>query len=78
MAKILGSMGLGLGLALAGLVAAVGQQGAVPPATWTMQTKMLMCDGLPCIEARLNGGRVLRLALDTGEPTPILDTSGLG
>jgi hypothetical protein len=75
MSKGIRKIGFGLGLALAGLGVGVGQQGAVPPAAGTMQTKMMLCDGLPCIEARLNGGRVLRLALDTGEPTPILDAS---
>lgn len=80
MKEIVRRWGWGLGLALAGVGVGMGQQsvvqkGAALLAAPAMQTKMLLCEGLPCIEAKLNGGRVLRLALDTGEPTPILNAS---
>ena len=68
--KLLSRLGLGVGLAFAGVGFGFGQQASAP-----MQTKMVLCEGFPCIEAKLNNGRVLRLALDTGEPTPVLNAS---
>lgn len=42
---------------------------------WAADVPLLQCDGLPCIEARINGAPV-RLLIDTGDQASILDTAG--
>lgn len=73
MSKLFEWIGVSLGLALAGSGIGVCQQGSAEQGIDPMQTKLVLCDGLPCIEAKLNGGRVVRLGLDTGSPGGVLD-----
>lgn len=37
--------------------------------------ELLSCSGLPCVDLKSPDGQVLRLAIDTGNPRSILDTS---
>lgn len=60
------------------LVAALSQPArAVTAASfhWAADVPLLECDGLPCIDARINGATV-RLLIDTGNQSSVLDTAG--
>lgn len=57
-------------------VTASGQKAASnKPLHWAADVPLLQCDGLPCIEARINGAPA-RLLIDTGDQASILDTAG--
>ena len=51
-----------------------------PPATgqnaprWAADVPLLDCDGTPCIEGRLSDGSTVRLGIDTGNASSVLDT----
>lgn len=39
------------------------------------EVQLLDCDGLPCVEARMGNGPVLKMGLDTGNVDSVLDSS---
>lgn len=45
------------------------------PFHWAADVPLLECDGLPCIDARINGTAV-HLLIDTGNQSSVLDTAG--
>ncbi|MGB2672114.1 MAG: hypothetical protein WAO11_15495, partial [Candidatus Acidiferrum sp.] len=46
--------------------------GAVKFAT---EVPLLDCDGLPCVEARIGDGAVLKMGIDTGNANSVLDAA---
>lgn len=60
------------------LVAALSQPAPAITASsfhWAADVPLLECDGLPCIDTRINGATV-RLLIDTGNQASVLDTAG--
>lgn len=53
--------------------AAQGGSGA-PPVRFVADVPLLDCDGMPCVEARVNHGSPARLLIDTGNQASIVDT----
>ncbi len=48
---------------------------------WAADVPLLDCDGTPCVAGRLNDGSTVRLGIDTGNASSVLDTktaAGLG
>jgi hypothetical protein len=54
------------------------------PAAWAQRSaslkfaaevQLLDCDGLPCVEARMGNGPVLKMGIDTGNVDSVLDTA---
>ena len=43
------------------------------PTKFAAEVALLDCDGVPCIEARIGEGKALKLALDTGNVSSVLD-----
>jgi hypothetical protein len=39
------------------------------------EVPLLDCDGMPCVEARMGGGPVLKMGIDTGNADSVLDTA---
>lgn len=48
---------------------------AESPFHWAADVPLLECDGLPCIEASVNGAKV-RVLIDTGNQASVFDTAG--
>jgi len=64
----------------AALLLAGGKAGAQTSATWNgvkfaTEVPLLDCDGVPCIEAHIGNGPVLKLGIDTGNVDSVLDTA---
>ena len=60
------------------LVAALSQPAQAVTASsfhWAADVPLLECDGLPCIEASINGTKV-RVLIDTGNQASVFDTDG--
>ncbi|MGH9730044.1 MAG: retropepsin-like aspartic protease [Candidatus Acidiferrales bacterium] len=47
---------------------------AAPSITFVADVPLLDCDGMPCIEVRVNNGSLVRLLIDTGNQASIIDT----
>jgi len=57
-----------------------GEAGAQTPAgsngvKFAAEVPLLDCDGVPCVEARIGSGPVLKLGIDTGNVDSVLDTA---
>lgn len=61
-----------LGLHNQALGQAASKSGA---ATFATEVQLLDCDGLPCVEARMEDGPLLKMGLDTGNVDSVLDTA---
>ncbi|HMI52807.1 MAG TPA: retropepsin-like aspartic protease [Candidatus Saccharimonadales bacterium] len=44
-------------------------------APFAAEVPLLDCDGTPCVEAQIGGGKVVRLGIDTGNVNSVVDTS---
>jgi hypothetical protein len=60
---------------LAALMARPSQASPQSSFHWAADVPLLACDGMPCIDARIDGAPV-RLLIDTGDQASLLDTAG--
>jgi hypothetical protein len=65
---------LGGFLAMAPRVRAAHGGSGAPPVRFVADVPLLDCDGMPCIEARVNHGSPVRFLIDTGNQASIVDT----
>jgi len=61
-------------LAIAPRVCAAQDGSAAPPVRFVADVPLLDCDGMPCVEVRVNNGAPVHLLVDTGNQASILDT----
>jgi len=57
-----------------------GRVGAQAPGSWAgvkfaAEVPLLDCDGVPCVEARMGNGPVLKMGIDTGNVDSVLESS---
>jgi hypothetical protein len=49
------------------------QAGNAQSVRWTTDVPLIDCDGTPCVEAKMSDGSVVRLGIDTGNASSVVD-----
>jgi hypothetical protein len=61
--------------AIAGLCATNANAQSVGGVKFAAEVPLLDCNGMPCVEARMEGGPVLKMGIDTGNVDSVLDVA---
>lgn len=64
-----------IGIFLSSASAAPARTGRATDVKFAAEVQLLDCDGLPCVEARIGEGPVLKMGIDTGNVDSVLDAA---